>query len=273
MAPTTRPPRCRSAAAWHPLTHRPYPPHRHRRHRPTVRRRRAGRDGDSCGDSSPQPLLRRPVAMALIVSWMPRSTSSSCVAGAVAAQQLDLHARAAGRGTGSGCGCCGRASGCRRGGRREPVIRACHVAVRCVLGGDAVHDPRPQDVVVGHEGVGVARADRRGRSWPAPCPCCRDGAEERPAARTSARSSAGRRRRRLGDGVERGARRRTSRAASAGTATSRTPTGWPAGPRCGRSRCATPGATADVERRDLADRRDLAGRTRRSAGSSYTRAR
>ena len=44
-------------------------------------------------------------------------------------------------------------------GSSEPVIRACHVAVRRCSAGDAVHDRASADGVVGHEGVGVQRAD------------------------------------------------------------------------------------------------------------------
>ena len=41
--------------------------------------------------NEPYPLLRSPAAMPLMLRWMPCTTSGSVVAGAMAAQQLDLH--------------------------------------------------------------------------------------------------------------------------------------------------------------------------------------
>ena len=130
---------------------------------------------------------------------------------------------------------------------------------------------RVADVVVGHEGVGVAACRSRGRPWPAPCPCCRSTLRKN-GQRSYIRAAARRRRR------PRRRRRRT-----------RVPT--PYQPGSISRHCVQPNthgiarrssmrsdagarrrAAADVERRDLADRRDRAEERRRTP-APRTRAR
>ena len=195
---------------------------------------------------------------------MPRATSSSLVAGAAAAEHLDLQVVQRDRGRGSGCGCCAPAPGCRP-------------AASCVPGdpprpaarpGRARRRSRRRSPVArraSSASAGVARGDREVGLGQHHAHVRHDGAEERPARVQVAAARRRARRSPPAQRLEGASPRRTSRAASAGTGSSQNTHGI--------ARRSSIAVRAGARRRPAADvqlgesrpiGRDRRGRTRRS---------